>query len=650
MNNSTFSDNSTIAGGMALDLFNGHAYLHYVTIVNNSSTGSGSTNAGLVTNDDLNIRLRNSILSDNERGNGSNHDCYGAIDTRSNNLINDANSNCNNAANETGDPDLGDLSGGVYPLNSGSPALNAASCLSSINRDQRGKTRATSGSNCEMGAWEAQPPDKPSAPSLTAGNTQISVSVSAPTANDFAIGDYQVRVSTDAASWGDPTSAGSSGSFTITSLTNGTTYYVQVRASSAAGNGPWSDSSSAAPAAGPTNTPGPSNTPTNTLTPSNTPVPSNTPTNTPVPPTSTPTNTLAPGVTPSDTPPPPTKTSTPLPPSNTPRPSSTPRPTATDTPIPRPPDTPDSANLTAANAGIRGVISPPNDNGKRITSYRYRWSTDGSDWSSRSTRSTNFTITGLQNDITYYVEVSATNADGSSNWSAPAVAMPDASLPRIATAVPPDPDDERSSSSRSDEASPSPTVDLRPPSGETLNQAGYSVDAAHGLASGAEFRQVGAAGVGNQSVLDRGVLDAVDVYGWVDQGVTVCFPQVGALIFLDAENAPRVPSDYPSYANENGMTCADLNRAGTLALVKGEPSGAAFPGYLRPIVLDECMVRLTEYLNFRRSPAGEIMRVLPPNVELTALQRVADWYFVDYLGERGWVSADYAQPLSDCGQ
>ena len=353
--NSTLTGNTTGRGGMAFDLYNGHAHLNYLTIVNNNSTGSGSSDAGLVTNSGVNVRLRNSILSGNSRSSGGNQDCSGSIDTRNDNLIRNARSNCSNAATKTGDPKLGDLSDGVYPLNSDSPALNAADCRSDVNEDQRGSTRAVSGSACDMGAWEAQPPAKPSAPSLTAGDGQLTVSISAPATGDYSISDYDVRTSTDDATWGSATSAGTSGSYTITGLTNGTTYYVQVRAESTAGNGAWSDSSSAAPVAAPataTNTPVPSNTPTNT------PVPSNTPTNTPVPPTATntpvpptATNTSVPP-TATNTPVPPTATNTPVPPTatNTPVP-----PTATNTPAP---GTPTNTPLPPSNTPTNTPVPP----------------------------------------------------------------------------------------------------------------------------------------------------------------------------------------------------------------------------------------------------------------------------------------------------
>jgi uncharacterized protein YraI len=40
---------------------------------------------------------------------------------------------------------------------------------------------------------------------------------------------------------------------------------------------------------------------------------------------------------------------------------------------------------------------------------------------------------------------------------------------------------------------------------------------------------------------------------------------------------------------------------------------------------------------------------LPHNITLTAYERTADWFYVDYHGERGWISAAYAEPADgDC--
>ena len=72
------------------------------------------------------------------------------------------------------------------------------------------------------------------------------------------------------------------------------------------------------------------------------------------------------------------------------------------------------------------------------------------------------------------------------------------------------------------------------------------------------------------------------------------------------------------------------------------------------------MVTTDAILNFRRSPGGprvhfvdpwgaQIAGWLPRGVTLTALERTADWFRVDYHGTRGWVSAEWVTPHGVCG-
>lgn len=65
-------------------------------------------------------------------------------------------------------------------------------------------------------------------------------------------------------------------------------------------------------------------------------------------------------------------------------------------------------------------------------------------------------------------------------------------------------------------------------------------------------------------------------------------------------------------------------------------------------LLQNCMTTTTHILNFREAPGGGIMRILPANVTLTAIERTADWFKVDFHGARGWISADYVQTSGSC--
>ena len=72
-----------------------------------------------------------------------------------------------------------------------------------------------------------------------------------------------------------------------------------------------------------------------------------------------------------------------------------------------------------------------------------------------------------------------------------------------------------------------------------LIAAGFRLSATYGLASGVQFRRLDAGGIGIRSVLEAGFLDAVDVFGYAEQGVEVCFPGSGSLLLLDAATSPR---------------------------------------------------------------------------------------------------------------
>ena len=95
---------------------------------------------------------------------------------------------------------------------------------------------------------------------------------------------------------------------------------------------------------------------------------------------------------------------------------------------------------------------------------------------------------------------------------------------------------------------------------------GATFRTAFGLDSGVHFRQLDGAGIGVQSIIDAGYLEAFDVYGYVEQGVEVCFPQIGRVIFLDARTMPRaiVPLS-ASIVDE--QTCVSIDSPGSLVLL-----------------------------------------------------------------------------------
>ena len=95
---------------------------------------------------------------------------------------------------------------------------------------------------------------------------------------------------------------------------------------------------------------------------------------------------------------------------------------------------------------------------------------------------------------------------------------------------------------------------------------GMAFRPAFGLDSGVYFRQLDGAGIGVQALIDAGFIDAVDVYGYAEQGVEVCFPHVGRVIFLDANTSPRAMAPLASTV-VNGQTCVSIDSPGSLVLL-----------------------------------------------------------------------------------
>ena len=98
--------------------------------------------------------------------------------------------------------------------------------------------------------------------------------------------------------------------------------------------------------------------------------------------------------------------------------------------------------------------------------------------------------------------------------------------------------------------------------------SGIAVRATYGLESGIQCQRIDGGGIGIQSIVDAGFIDAVDIWGYVVQGVEVCFPQAGRLLFLDARTSPRAVAPLESTV-VNGMTCASISTPGSLVLMPG---------------------------------------------------------------------------------
>ncbi len=198
-----------------------------------------------------------------------------------------------------------------------------------------------------------------------------------------------------------------------------------------------------------------------------------------------------------------------------------------------------------------------------------------------------------------------------------------------------------------------------PPPPATCDAITGATVQAMGMASGIQCQKVGPAGIGNETVVAGGFIEAIDVWGDLGAGATICFPQVGALIFLDAATAPRSASWLDSYGMD-GATCAALQKPGTVVLVPGEPTSAApataadqEPGPAQadsvPAV-DGCPIHTTGHINFRAKPSldAEKLGVVLRGTTVDSISRIWGWYQINFSGRTGWIGGKYVDNIGGC--
>ena len=143
--------------------------------------------------------------------------------------------------------------------------------------------------------------------------------------------------------------------------------------------------------------------------------------------------------------------------------------------------------------------------------------------------------------------------------------------------------------------------------------------------------------------LASGMIAAVDVMGYVEPGVEVCFRRVGDLVFLDAATEPPTPRSMESYTNDTGMTCGEADRIGTIVLVAPITEQDTF------LELSSCRVTTTQTLKLRDDVGSSaVLGLAPYDVTLAASARTSSWFKVDFLGTEGWISASYVRTDGTC--
>ena len=181
--------------------------------------------------------------------------------------------------------------------------------------------------------------------------------------------------------------------------------------------------------------------------------------------------------------------------------------------------------------------------------------------------------------------------------------------------------------------------------------------AASNLTESTQCQRLDAMQIANPDIKEGDFVDAVDVWSWVQPNTEICFEALGGSVtFIDTAAMPRTAHKPEAYSKD-GMTCAKVDGPGILVLMTGDrPALAAADSASKAAKaapaaqsLSNCMVRTQFNLNFRAAPDGEIVGEVPHNATLTALERTAAWFKVDYHGERGWISAEYVDKKGTCG-
>ncbi len=190
---------------------------------------------------------------------------------------------------------------------------------------------------------------------------------------------------------------------------------------------------------------------------------------------------------------------------------------------------------------------------------------------------------------------------------------------------------------------PTPT-----PIHDTLNHLPPGIQVSN-WRDGAQGRQVNHIGVGREDLVERGILDAVDIWGYITLGIEVCFAQHGRIVFLDAAYMPRQLFNLSAYQRD-GMTCATIDRAGTVVLLRGEPPLEVPPEPSQLQILSGCEVWPWANVNFRASPPdGPVISVTGLREWLPASEKHHGYFKVRRWASEGWISGDYVYTRGDCG-
>jgi hypothetical protein len=173
--------------------------------------------------------------------------------------------------------------------------------------------------------------------------------------------------------------------------------------------------------------------------------------------------------------------------------------------------------------------------------------------------------------------------------------------------------------------------------------------------------------IGNLDVLHRNILQAVDVFTQdfvpvFDGDVVVCLRGMGEMIFMDANEAPRVPRPITAWMTPAfpGYTCATLYTPGALVLVEGlaptimateEAPMDAPVTYESKVIGCFLMTLANDSVNLREKPDldSAVLTVIPPSDVRWTTEYANGFYKVQYGEYIGWLHETAVVTADTCG-
>jgi len=142
-----------------------------------------------------------------------------------------------------------------------------------------------------------------------------------------------------------------------------------------------------------------------------------------------------------------------------------------------------------------------------------------------------------------------------------------------------------------------------------------------------------------------GFLDAVVVYGELNLGAQVCFDQDGTLTLLKRDGVASLLEELAAY-KVNSLTCGWVEQPGMVMLIATSPTHQSADASATG--LSNCVVRPTAPLNFRATPGGGVIGLIPEDARLSASARSDGWLQVRHGDSEGWISADFVNAEGAC--